>query len=128
MNNESPFVRCKHCGSIAVLLKDSGVPLVCCGEKMSRLQPNTADASHEKHVPVISVKDRTVTVDIGTAAHPMLTEHYIEWVGLELKRGAYYKPLFPGEAPRITFALSADDEVVAAFDYCNLHGLWRKEL
>lgn len=64
------FYICKHCGNIIAYVKDSGVSVVCCGEKMTRLVPNTVDASQEKHVPVITIKGNTVTVTVGSVEHP----------------------------------------------------------
>ena len=49
------FYICNHCGNIIAYVKSSGVPVVCCGEKMQELVPNTTDAAVEKHVPVIQI-------------------------------------------------------------------------
>ena len=119
--------RCKHCGNIIAHLKDSGVPVVCCGEVMKPLVPNTTDAAGEKHVPVITVDGRTVTVTVGSVEHPMLDAHFIEWVILETKQGRQRKTLKPGDKPEACFALTDGDEVTAAYEYCNLHGLWKAE-
>ncbi|MEA5038213.1 MAG: desulfoferrodoxin family protein [Clostridiaceae bacterium] len=124
---EIRFFRCKHCGNIVGLIHDSGVPVVCCGEPMEHLVPNTVDASQEKHVPVVTVKGDLVTVHIGAADHPMVEEHYIQWVYLQTDRGGHRKCLAPGEKPEVTFALH-EEKPLAAFAYCNLHGLWTKEL
>lgn len=120
------FYICKHCGNIIAYVKNSGVPVVCCGEKMTRLVPNTTDASQEKHVPVITVKDNIVTVTVGSVEHPMTQEHHIEWIALHTRQGNQRKPLAPGEKPEACFALCAGDEVINAYAYCNLHGLWKK--
>ncbi len=122
------FFICKHCGNIAGMVIDAEVPMTCCGEKMAELVPNTVDAAQEKHVPVVAVEGNLVTVKIGEVAHPMLSEHFINWVYLETEKGGQRKILNPGEAPEVTFALTADDKAVAAYEYCNLHGLWKKEL
>ena len=121
------FYVCEHCGNLISFVKDQGVPVVCCGQKMTELVPNTTDAAVEKHVPVIEVNGAVVTVKVSTVAHPMVEKHYIEWVALETKQGGQLKYLHPEEAPEVTFALSEGDEVVAAYAYCNLHGLWKKE-
>ena len=81
------FVICEHCGNIATLIKDSGVPMMCCGEKMKELVPGVIEASHEKHIPVFEVEDNKVIVKIGSIDHPMIPEHYIEWVVLQTKKG-----------------------------------------
>jgi superoxide reductase len=92
---------------------------------MAELIPGSVDASLEKHVPVITVDGNTVTVEVGSVAHPMIEEHYIEWIYLETTNGGQRKALKPGEAPKATFALT-DGAPVSAYAYCNLHGLWRK--
>lgn len=121
------FYRCAHCGNIVAYIHDSGVRAVCCGEEMKELIPNTTDAAGEKHVPVISVDGRTVTVTVGSVEHPMLDVHYIEWIMLETKQGRQRKALKPGDKPAAVFALVPGDEVLAAYEYCNLHGLWKAE-
>ncbi|MDD2232561.1 MAG: desulfoferrodoxin family protein [Sphaerochaetaceae bacterium] len=116
---------CKHCGNIITKLVDSGVPVVCCGEKMQELVPNTVDAAVEKHVPVVTRKGNEVTVKVGAVAHPMIEKHYIEWIVLETKEGTQRKNLKPEDKPEAVFYVSENDEVVEAYAYCNLHGLWK---
>lgn len=121
------FYVCKHCGNIVAYVEDKGVPLVCCGEKMSELVPGTTDAATEKHVPVITVDGNLVTVKVGEVEHPMLEEHHISWIALETKQGNQRKLLAVPGKPEATFALVDGDEAVAAYEYCNLHGLWKAE-
>ena len=121
--NESKFYICRHCGNIVRKVKDSGVPVVCCGEKMEPLVANSTDAAGEKHVPQVSFDGSTVTVKVGSVTHPMEEEHYIEWIWLETEKGGQYKALNPGEAPEATFTL-VDDTPLGVYSYCNLHGLW----
>lgn len=129
MSNElHKFFICKHCGNIIGMVNDAGVSVVCCGEKMSELVPNTTDASTEKHVPVIKVNGNTVTIDIGSAPHPMTEEHYIGWVYIQTAKGGQRKTLGPNTEPTVDFALTEDDSIEIAFAYCNLHGLWKAEL
>ncbi|MDO4289030.1 MAG: desulfoferrodoxin family protein [Eubacterium sp.] len=118
------FYKCEHCGNIFGTVHDAGVTPVCCGEKMTELKANTVDAAKEKHVPVITVDGNTVTVEVGSVAHPMLEEHHIAWIYLETKQGGQRKCLAAGEEPKAVFALTEGDEAVAAYEYCNLHGLW----
>lgn len=118
------FYKCPHCGNIIAHLEDSGVRCVCCGEEMKPLIPNTSDGAGEKHVPVISIDGRIVTVTVGSVEHPMLEAHHITWIILETKQGKQRKMLKPGDKPVAKFALTEDDEAVAAYEYCNLHGLW----
>ena len=117
--------RCEHCGNIIAHIQDSGVRVVCCGEVMKPIEPNTTDAAGEKHVPVIQVDGQIVTVTVGSVEHPMLDAHYITWIMLETKQGRQRKTLKPGDKPVAVFALAEGDEVVAAYEYCNLHGLWK---
>ena len=122
---EQKFYVCAHCGNIIAYVKDSGVPVMCCGQKMTEMIPGTTDASQEKHVPVYEVKDNVVTVTVGSVEHPMLPEHYIQWVSLQTKQGNQRKLLQPGQAPKACFAICEDDEVEAVYAYCNLHSLWK---
>lgn len=120
------FYVCEHCGNIIEFHKNKGVPVMCCGQKMSVLEPGTTDASVEKHVPVVEQNGNVVTVKVGAAEHPMLDVHYIEWIILETTNGTQKKNLQPGQAPVAQFVLADGEEVVAAYEYCNLHGLWKK--
>lgn len=119
--------RCKHCGNIISMIYSSGVKVVCCGEEMNELIPNTMDAALEKHVPVINMEGHVINVKIGEVDHPMIDEHYIEWIYLETKEGSQLKYLTPGEMPLALFTI-IDDEPLVAYAYCNLHGLWKKEI
>ncbi len=119
------FFICPHCGNIIAMVKDSGVPVVCCGQKMKELVPGTVEAAHEKHIPVYTVEGNKVKVTVGSVLHPMLPEHHIEWVSLSTKLGNQRKLLTVGEAPEVCFSICEGDEVVAVYAYCNLHGLWK---
>lgn len=119
------FYICEHCGNIITMVKDSGVPVVCCGQKMKELVPGTVDASFEKHIPVFDLKDHTVSVRIGSVEHPMTEEHHIEWVAVQTQNGVQRKEFQAGEKPEMDFALCDGEEVEAVFAYCNLHGLWK---
>lgn len=121
------FYICSHCGNIITYVRDNGVPIVCCGEKMKELVPGSVEAAHEKHIPVIRVNGGEVTVHVGSVDHPMLAEHWIEWIALETTAGVQCKALAPGMAPECKFMLADRDAPVAAYAYCNLHGLWSAE-
>ena len=121
------FYRCAHCGNIIAFVENKGVPVMCCGEKMQEIIPGTTDAAQEKHVPVIRQDGRKVTVTVGEVEHPMLEEHYIQWISIETKEGNQRKILKPGEAPKAEFMLTENDELIAVYEYCNLHGLWKAE-
>lgn len=125
--SDHKFFICEHCGNIVGMVHDAGVPLVCCGKKMTGLVPGTVEASHEKHIPVVTVSGNTVHVAIGSVAHPMAEEHSILWVYLQTDRGGQRKTLCVGEAPEVSFAL-CDEKPVAVYAYCNLHGLWMAEV
>ena len=123
---ELKFYKCKHCGNIIAVVKASGAPISCCGEKMTEIVPGTADAAVEKHVPVVEVKDGKVIVTVGEVAHPMAPEHYIEWIAISTDQGNPRKILEPGDKPMACFALCDGEKIEAAYAYCNLHGLWKK--
>lgn len=123
------FYRCSRCGNfITFLTEKTAVTPVCCGETMTELTANTTDAAQEKHVPVLERSGNTVTVRVGSAAHPMLDAHYIRFIILETNKGYQKRDLKPNEAPCAVFALAEGEEPTAAYEYCNLHGLWRVEL
>ncbi len=117
------FLKCEICGNIVGFVEDKGAPLMCCGKKMTELEPGTSDGAHEKHVPVITVDGNCITVEVGEVHHPMIPEHYIGWIALETKNGNQRKVLT--DTPVAKFAIASDDEVVSAYAYCNLHGLWK---
>ena len=123
---EQKFFICEHCGNIIAMVKNAGVPVMCCGQKMTELVPGTTDAAVEKHVPSYVVEGNKVIVTVGDVEHPMAEEHYIEWVSIQTKQGNQRKALKPGEAPKICFSICEGDEVEAVYAYCNLHGLWKK--
>lgn len=125
---ERQFFICKHCGNVVAMVHSSGVPVVCCGEPMTLITPNTVDASHEKHLPVVSIDGNSVNVKVGSVAHPMLSEHYIGWIFLETEQGGQRKILKSGDKPEASFLLTEGDKVKAVYAYCNLHGLWKTEL
>lgn len=121
------FLKCRKCGVIVGVIQEptDGEPF--CGGDLEELIPNTVDAAAEKHVPVIAIDGQTVTVAVGSVDHPMIPEHYIEWIALETKQGMQRKSLSPGDAPSKSFALAGGDTAVAAYAYCNLHGLWKAD-
>ena len=120
------FYRCSHCGNIIAFLENKGVPVMCCGQKMDEIIPGSVDAAAEKHVPVIKIDGNTVTVCVGDVAHPMTEPHHIAWIVLETEHGFQKKDLDPTGEPCAVFALK-DDKAVAAYAYCNLHGLWKQD-
>ena len=119
------FYICKHCGNIIAMIRDNGVPVFCCGEKMQEITPGTTEASEEKHIPVYEIKNNIVHVTVGSTAHPMTPEHHIEWICLETERGIQYTHLEPEDKPGAKFALCEGDAVRAVYAFCNQHDLWR---
>jgi len=122
------FYVCSHCGNIISYAEQTGVPVVCCGQKMQQLVPNTTEASSEKHLPVIHVVGQQVIVNVGSAAHPMTADHYIKWICLQTRQGMQMKNIQPGGTPGVIFTINEEDEVEAAYAWCNLHGLWATEM
>lgn len=119
------FYVCEHCGNIITFVKSSGVPVMCCGQKMTEIVPGTTDAAVEKHVPVVKAEGSQVTVTVGAVEHPMLPEHFIEWIAVQTGQGYQLKYLQPGQAPAASFALAQGEQVEGVYAYCNLHGLWK---
>ena len=119
------FFKCNHCGNIVSYVQDNGPKVICCGEEMVELVPKTADSAVEKHVPVVEVEGNLVKVIVGSTLHPMAEEHSIQWIALETEQGEQLKYLKPGQEPVVTFQRVPGDKVVAAYEYCNLHGLWK---
>ena len=122
---EQKFYVCERCGKIVAMVKPSACPTMCCGQAMQEIVPNTTDAAQEKHVPVWTKEGNLVKVQVGSAAHPMIAAHHIEWVSLQTKAGNQRKALVVDGAPEVTFALTDGDAVEAVYAYCNLHGLWK---
>jgi superoxide reductase len=125
MCREPKFYVCKHCGNMVNMLHDSGVKMICCGDEMTELVANTTDAAVEKHVPVITVKDDIVTVTVGSVPHPMTPEHKIVWIYLQTEKGEQLNCVDTQDVAETTFKLTDGDKIIAAFEYCNLHGLWK---
>ena len=125
---KNKFYICEKCGNIVEMIYDSGVNPHCCGQKMTKLEAGTVEASREKHIPVASVDGQVVTVVVGSVEHPMAEEHSILWVYLETDKGIQRKALEVGKAPRAIFNLADGEKPIAAYAYCNLHGLWKTEI
>lgn len=119
------FLKCNVCGKIVAIVEDKPVPTMCCGQPMVELVANTSDGAYEKHLPVYEVKDRVVTVKVGEVTHPMTDAHYIQWIAIETNLGNQRKVLKPTDEPVAKFSLLPGEEVIAVFEYCNLHGLYK---
>ena len=122
MTKLNEIYKCDLCGNIVEIMHGAPGALVCCGEKMVLMTENTVDAAKEKHVPVIEMAADSITVKVGSVAHPMADEHYIEWIELLADGKVYRQNLKPGQEPQATFPVIAKQ--VTAREYCNLHGHW----
>ncbi|AUG58969.1 MAG TPA: desulfoferrodoxin [Ruminiclostridium sp.] len=125
MRSKIAFFRCEVCGNLVELINNGGGELVCCGKPMVKLDPNTFDASTEKHVPAAERKDGKIYVTVGSVEHPMTEEHYIEWIAVVSDDGIERIELSPGNEPKAVFR---DRNNVDVYAYCNLHGLWKSSL
>ena len=114
---------CEICGNIVEVIHEGAGKLVCCGQPMTLLEEQTADATTEKHVPVIEKTDDGVKVTVGSVPHPMIDEHYIEWIEIIADGKAYREFLSPGDAPEASFCISAKE--ITAREHCSIHGLWK---
>ena len=119
------FYRCKHCGQIVAIVKETKVPVMCCGEAMEEIIPGVTDAAVEKHVPVVEAREDGILVKVGSIEHPMTEEHYIEWI--EVINGAYVNRYYlkPGELPQAAFYVPLSPKLIIRAS-CNIHGLWKK--
>ena len=155
--NEISFYRCERCGNIVTLIKSGGGTLTCCGQAMTKLAANSTDAAREKHVPVVVKEGGKIKVSVGSVAHPMTAEHFIEWIALVADDKIEITFLKPGAEPKADFIYySGQDEIpftgendevvpncegkpcnfvysdkstskIAVYAYCNIHGLWKTE-
>lgn len=118
------FYRCERCGNIVALLKKGGGTLSCCGQSMTKLEANSTDAAAEKHVPAVTREGGKLKVAVGSVPHPMLPEHYIEWIALVAGDRVEIRYLKPGEEPKAEFD---DAKTGTVYEYCSLHGLWKAD-
>lgn len=123
MTNLNEIYKCALCGNIVEVVHASAGQLVCCGQPMKLLKENTAEASKEKHIPLIVKSENEVLVKIGSIEHPMEEKHYIEWIELQTTDNVYRKYLKPGDEPEAVF--KTNEEIICAREYCNIHGLWK---
>lgn len=128
MDFKIKYYRCKTCGKVLIVVNDTNIPTVCCGEIMEELIPCTTDGAVEKHVPVIHQSENKVIVTVGQMPHPMTKEHYIMWIVLLTDKGIQKKFLCPGDVPSAEFLLLEDESIISAYAYCNLHQLWKDSM
>ncbi len=123
MTQKLQVYKCEICGNIVQVLHEGAGTLVCCGQPMKLITENATDAAQEKHVPIIEKVSNGFKVSVSSVLHPMLDNHYIEWIELLADGRSYRQFLKPGDAPVAVFEVQA--EKVTAREYCNLHGLWK---
>ncbi len=121
------FFKCRICGNVVAKLVDKEVPVFCCGEKMEELSANTTEAAVEKHLPVVTVKNGVASVQIGSTPHPMEQSHFINFIAVQTQTNCTIVCLSPETAPEAQVFVGKS-KVVAVYEYCNLHGLWKTEL
>jgi superoxide reductase len=122
------FYMSENYSNIITKLTSDGAPILVGGKELTLIQPGAIDAAVEKHVPAVKVEGKVVSVNVGEVNHPMTAEHYIPWVALETSHGAQVRWLQPTDAPSVSFLLAEGEEAKVVYAYCNLHGLWQKEL
>ena len=127
MKERQKFFICDACKNIIGIIESRGVPIMCCGLKMTELEPNTVEASGEKHLPEVTVSSDKIKVQVGSVLHPMVDEHYIQFIYVETEHGGQRKCLKPGDEPVVEFSF-VNDKPIAVYEYCNLHGLWKTEI
>ena len=119
--------RCKVCGQVVKKLKDTGMPLVCCGEEMEEVSVNTNEEGlKEKHIPVYEINNNRLVVKVGEKLHPMSEDHYIEWISVSTNKGFHTQMFKPGQNPIAVFRLCKGEMPVSIYAYCNIHSLWKK--
>ena len=121
------FFTCEECGTMFEYIGEAEASAMCNGQKITEVIPGTTDGAHEKHIPVVKVDGDRVIVDVGTVEHPMMEEHFIQWVVIETTNGSQRKMLHYQDKPKAEFKLTDGEKFVAAYEYCNLHGLWKAQ-
>ena len=125
MKNNRKFSKCSICGNIISFVNNAGPEVICCGQKMQEIKPNTTDAAKEKHVPALTRDNNKLTVNVGSAPHPMTLEHHIAWIAIA-DGDRTQRIVLPNDKPATAeFVVSGDS--VTVYAYCNLHGLWAAE-
>lgn len=122
------FYKCNVCGNIIEVVEEHSAALVCCGQNMELLEPNTVDAAVEKHVPVAKYEGETLHVQVGSVAHPMLEEHYITFIVIKAGDFVARYDLHPNGKPEASFEISNYHGTIEVYEHCNLHGLWKSEI
>ncbi|MCQ2815085.1 MAG: desulfoferrodoxin [Bacilli bacterium] len=120
------FKKCPICGNVVAVVFDSGAPIICCGKAMEDVVENKDDLVFEKHIPVFTLNENKITVQVGSTLHPSVPTHYIEWISVHTNFGIHRRVLKPNEEPKATFFLDENEKVESVYAYCNIHGLFVK--
>ncbi len=124
---EQSFYKCDICGLVVGVLENENKHITCCGQNMRKIVAGEVEASGEKHIPVCEYDGKVLTVSVGSVLHPMEDKHFIEWIYVQTKNGGQRKILHAQDKPVAKFVFE-DDEPICVYAYCNLHGLWKKEI
>ena len=124
MAKRHEIYKCDLCGNIVEVLDGGKGQLVCCGEPMKLLEEQTADWKNEKHVPVVEKEENKVKVVVGSTLHPMVEDHWIEWIEVIADGKVQRKYLNPGDEPKAKFKVKNAENIIVR-EYCNKHGLWK---
>ncbi|HOS94672.1 MAG TPA: desulfoferrodoxin [Armatimonadota bacterium] len=125
MAQRGEIYQCGKQGLLVEVLTPADCTLQCCGEEMAALTANTQDAAVEKHVPAIERNGSTIRVQVGSVAHPMDPDHWIEFIEVLDGDCLQRKYLHPGDAPVAEFTVCGS--AVTVREHCNKHGLWKAE-
>ncbi len=121
---ELKFYQCQSCGNMIIKLVDKKMPVMCCGQVMKEIEANTTEAASEKHIPVATLNQGFLEVNVGSAQHPMDESHHITFVAIQTKKGITVNYLDPKDLPTTKFYIG-ETQVLSVYAYCNLHGLWK---
>lgn len=121
------FYSCEICGNFVEMIKNSGVPITCCGQKMKEVIPGTSGGIANRHAPIYRIVGTKIYVTVGETQHPMLDDHYIEWIVIDTTKGVYRIKLTPNSEAKATRTLEDDEIVMGVYAYCSRHGLWKGE-
>lgn len=124
MTQINDVYRCEICGNIIESVHSGSNTLTCCGQLMTKMEPKSGPEGQEKHLPVVEKVGNKLIVRIGSVPHPMIEEHFIEWV--EIICGDEIKKVFlhPNQEPIAEFIVDDIKKELTARSYCNIHGLW----
>lgn len=125
MKNELIIKRCSKCGAVVKIIEDckcENCGIMCCGEEMKELKPNTTDAAVEKHVPTYEKVEDEIYVKVN---HVMEKEHYIEWIAMTTDNTENIVKLYPEQNAECRFKYIPGAKL---YSYCNKHGLWSTDI